>query len=132
MSGNKEDLFQLRNHAVHLTLFFGLVITLIFSFSALPYLVGFLFGIFIGVLNIVWLVKDFSEGRGTLIGGGFFLRRFLVRYGILALALWASYRYPILNLMGFLLGFFLPHLCLGVSGMFRKSNSPPPPHPNQR
>lgn len=107
----------------------GAAAALFLGFGKWDSAAGVVLGGAAGILNFYLLFKGLAGAYEKAKAGAGAERRwavsggFLGRYLLLAAAFYAAFKTPGINFLGFVLGFFLVHLNLGVASIVRVARS---------
>ena len=84
------------------------------------YSLGIIIGVMVSAVN--FLLLSFQVAKLTQGGKrNPFFGSFLMRYGLLAICLYAIMKYPQVNIFGFLIGYFILQLNLFIATFMKKS-----------
>lgn len=85
---------------------------------------AFLLGAAVAFLNLVWLKQitvayvDWLSGSGTRRPGGVIVRRFLLRYALIALLAYGMFNNRLAGVVAFFAGLFLPVLAFTCEAVY--------------
>lgn len=116
------EILNYRKSIVNRSFWLAAGVAIIFvCFGRKNYAAGIIAGVFLAGLNFSLLsfqVARFGEKMNRMV----FISSFLFRYGLLAVGLYFTLRYPQrVNMFGFLIGYFLLQLNVYISSFLAKS-----------